>query len=134
QERKEVTAFHGEVFHSHHNFVTAFRNYCIGWEPLKTVQTVPVILYAFNRYMNFVENVLGKPGYHINYETFTPTSVSFDTSIYRLGFGSNFAPADTLTKTTMMRWGNYDTVNGAARFVASEVPSGLEQLPNPVPN
>jgi hypothetical protein len=33
----------------------------------------------------------------------------------------------------MMRWGNYDTFNGAVRFVAAEVPSGLSQFPNPLP-
>ena len=33
----------------------------------------------------------------------------------------------------MMRWGNYDTVGNATRFVASEVPSGLSLYSNPVP-
>ena len=32
-----------------------------------------------------------------------------------------------------MRWGNYDTVNNAARFVASEVPTGLSLYANPLP-
>jgi hypothetical protein len=33
----------------------------------------------------------------------------------------------------MFRWGNYDTVNNAVRFVASEVPSGITPFPNPLP-
>ena len=33
----------------------------------------------------------------------------------------------------MMRWGNYDTVNRANRFLASEVPSGIGAYANPVP-
>jgi len=33
----------------------------------------------------------------------------------------------------MMRWGNYDTVNAAVLWNASEVPSGLSQYANPVP-
>ena len=33
----------------------------------------------------------------------------------------------------MMRWGNYDTVNNAVRFVNAEVPSSLVQYANPVP-
>jgi hypothetical protein len=32
-----------------------------------------------------------------------------------------------------MRWGNYDIVNGASRFVNSEVPSGITNFANPVP-
>jgi hypothetical protein len=32
-----------------------------------------------------------------------------------------------------MRWGNYDTVNDASRFVSGEVPSGLSDYPNSVP-
>src|SRR5581483_10023420 len=43
-------------------------------------------------------------------------------------------PSDPLVKGTMLRWGNYDTVNGSVRFVAAEVPSGLSQFSNPVPS
>jgi hypothetical protein len=32
-----------------------------------------------------------------------------------------------------MRWGNYDVVNNAVRFIASEIPASLAQLANPVP-
>ena len=32
-----------------------------------------------------------------------------------------------------MRWGNYDTVTGAARWDASEVPSGINPYGNPEP-
>ena len=42
-------------------------------------------------------------------------------------------PDDTLVKTTLMRWGNYDVVTGTSRFVVSEVPSVLSQFANPVP-
>jgi hypothetical protein len=35
--------------------------------------------------------------------------------------------------STLFRWGNYDTVNNAVRFVNSEVPSGLSLYANPVP-
>jgi hypothetical protein len=39
-----------------------------------------------------------------------------------------------LAVSTLMRWGNYDTVNGAVRFVASEVPTGLALYANPLPS
>jgi hypothetical protein len=42
--------------------------------------------------------------------------------------------ADPLVATTLMRWGNYDVVNNAVRWVASEVPSGLSLYANPVPS
>ena len=34
---------------------------------------------------------------------------------------------------TVLRWGNWDNVNSATRFLASEVPSGIPSFPNPVP-
>jgi hypothetical protein len=34
---------------------------------------------------------------------------------------------------TTMRWGNYDTVNAAVRWLSGEVPSGISLYPNPVP-
>jgi hypothetical protein len=40
---------------------------------------------------------------------------------------------DPLVAKTLMRWGNYDTANGAARFEPSEVPSGIGKYANAVP-
>ena len=42
-------------------------------------------------------------------------------------------PTDPLVKATTMRWGNYDTVTGTVRFLIADVPSGISNLPNPVP-
>ncbi len=42
--------------------------------------------------------------------------------------------SDSITASTLMRWGNYDTVNKAARWVSSEVPSGLSLYANAVPS
>jgi hypothetical protein len=41
--------------------------------------------------------------------------------------------ADATTADSLLRWGNYDTVTNSARFVASEVPTGLSQFSNPLP-
>jgi hypothetical protein len=131
-EGNEGTGFDGDAVHGSHNFVTAFRNYFIGWEPGKTAQTNAVKLYTFNRYMNFVGNVFGNPGYHANYE-FSVSGPNEDVSIYSLGSPTNNVIGDALVKTTVMRWGNYDTVTGTSRFQASEVPSGLSQYGNAVP-
>jgi hypothetical protein len=130
--------------HGSSNFVTTFRNYWNGRDPQggssggKTAQTNAIIANAFDRYQNHIGNVLGTSGYHNAYSTNAPTtSGNCNSSIYAIGWGGNCGndtvPNDTLTVTTMMRWGNYDTFNGAVRFVSAEVPSGLSLFANPVP-
>ena len=129
--------------HGTSNFVTAFRNYFNGRDPAggsnggKTSQTSAVILNSYNRYYNIIGNVLGTAGYHTKYTDSPPDSTNCNLSVYAVGWGGNCAsgsvPNDNLTLTTLMRWGNYDVVNNAVRFVASEVPSVLSLFANPVP-
>ena len=132
---------HGPSF-----FNTYFRNRIDGKDPsntnTKTEQTVPINLYALNRYFNVIGNVLGLSGYHKAYETYTTTTGSqsgtnCDVTIYRLGWNghcsNNEGIGDPTLRNTLMRWGNYDVVNGTNRFVASEVPSGIT-YGNPVPS
>src|SRR5439155_27046718 len=116
--------------HGTSNFFTAFRNYWEGRDSAltrgvqKSLQTNAIILNAFNRYYNIIGNVLGTPGYHNNYESTAPFVTNCDTSIYALGWGGNCEsgriPNDPLTASTLMRWGNYDTVQGAVRWVPTE--------------
>jgi hypothetical protein len=87
-----------------------------------------------------VGNVLGTAGYHTNYSSEAPngTGSTCHKSVFALGWGGNCSnggiiPNDPLVAATIMRWGNYDTVTQSARFVASEVPSGLSKYANPVP-
>ncbi len=151
----ELDNIHGTSF-----MHTAFRNYWSGMDTggVKLSQTVPVQIYAGSRYVNLIGNVLGKPGYHVNYQSAAPNTtdcgnlVKGNVSIFDIGYssemGTRFAPLatcptglganfqinnDPLAVTSLMRWGNYDTVNGAARFVSAEVPSGLSPYGNPVP-
>ena len=135
--------------HGSSHFVTAFRNYWTGRDiPTKTQETVAVHLEAYNRYYNLVGNVLGTAGYHTRYEsaaassTDRGSSTNANASIYVLGYSGNEGtywagpPAianDLLTKSTMLRWGNYDTVSNTSRFVAAEVPSAISPYPNPLP-
>ncbi len=133
--------------HGPSDFATAFRNRIDGKDPLnvdtKTEQTVPVDLYSFNRFFNIIGNVLGTAGYHNTYEVYTTTTgtqsgTNCDTTIYRMGWGGNCDNSqnrgDPTLRSTMMRWGNYDTVNAAVRFAASEVPSSIGSYANPVPS
>ncbi|MGZ6398654.1 MAG: hypothetical protein ACXWRZ_16955 [Bdellovibrio sp.] len=118
------------------NFVTAFRNHFYGDiynNPTKTTQTEIMQIAAYSRYYNFIGNVLGRSDYYTVYEP--SGSIGCDiTNIFCFGYShATGGVEDALTKPTSMRWGNYDTVTGTSRFVASEVPSSLANYPNPVP-
>ena len=141
--------FASDDIHGTSFMLTAFRNRWSGRDPngggTKTESTQAVSLMAFNRYHNFVGNVLGTAGYHTNYEFAAPSAAdagnatTADQSVILLGYSGAegmkdpVVNNDTLVKTTSLLWGNYDTVNNAARFVASEVPSGLPRYANPLP-
>jgi hypothetical protein len=137
-EGNDTTGLVGDYIHGTHNLITAFRNQMIGWDTGMVKQTDPIQLYTFSRYFNFVGNVLGKPGFHTNYEDLPPQGVEGNTSIYVLGWSGNGGGVsvlknDPLTASTAMRWGNFDTVTKRAHWDASEVTSGLAALANPVP-
>jgi hypothetical protein len=127
--------------HGTHHFSTYFRNKYSGNSfnggTATTGNTSPMIINDISRYFNVIGNVLGTSGYHNNYQDATPSdSGNPSTSIYIIGNGNNAGENtqdDPITTQTLMRWGNYDTVNAAVRFVASEVPSGLASYANPVP-
>jgi hypothetical protein len=117
-------------------FLTAFRNVLNGRDNVnKTLNTSPIIIMAYSRYLNFVGNVLGTSGYHTRYECAptTTTTANCDSegnvSIFNLGFsggqGTKWSTLlnDLLTKTTLLRWGNYDTVSATSRWESSEVPT-----------
>jgi len=131
-------------YHGPAHFITAFRNRWTGWESGKLEQTVPVDIYSFNRYTNLLGNVLGLSGFATNYQAQvgdgSGISVCYH-SIYATGWGGNCNPGgngwpadDARVSTTLMRWGNYDTVTGGNRFVSGEVPSGLSLYANAVPS
>lgn len=117
-----------DTIHGTSNLFTYFRNYSYGFEAGKTAQTNPVILHTNQRYYNFVGNVLGTAGYHNTYQA------GSETSIWRLNVSYGGIPSDSVTVPSLLRWGNYDVVTGAAKFVAGEVPSAISILPNAVPS
>jgi len=125
-----------DIIHGGSGLNTIFRNRYNGWETGKTSQTEAIIDQSYNRYLNVIGNVLGDSGVHTNYQNTTNEQGSGN--IYEIGTGDccdgTVVPADPLVLTTLMRWGNYDTVNGAARFVNAEVPSGISPYGNAVPS
>lgn len=138
-EGNETAGFNADNVWGTSHFATLFRNRLHGWETGKTLQTIAVHVYAHDRYFNVVGNILGTDAYHDNYQSIPPSGTSANTSIYVLGWSASGGrthssiPNDTFVADSMMRWGNYDTVNDATRWEASELPSGISPYGNPVP-
>jgi len=115
---------------------TNYRNLYSGYEVGMPNASTPAIVSALDRDWNFVGNVLGTPGYHTTYQGYATSTTSFSgastiyRSIYNLGAGgtggacSLNAPqstlCDPLTVSSLMRWGNYDVVNGATQWNSTE--------------
>jgi hypothetical protein len=131
---------YSDNFHGTHQFQTIFRNYWNGYEKdngyFTTGDTSPLIIDAYSRFYNIIGNVLGNAAVQNSYEDTVTDPHSGTVPIYSVGYGDEI-PNDSNTATTLMRWGNYDVVTNTARFVSTEVPSGLTgtQAPfaNPVP-
>jgi hypothetical protein len=130
-EGNETNGFIEDAIHGSHNFATVFRNQLTGLESGKSLNTNPVHLQAHSRHANIVGNVLGTSGYHTVYEDSqaAPSSLP-DKSIYLLGSSgiqgttvSGF-PYDSLVRSTLLRWGNYDYATEQAHWNPAEIPSG----------
>ena len=124
-----------DVIHGNQLANTLFRNYLLGSDPGRTDSTTAVILSSYNRYHNVVGNALGTPGYTTTYEASSGPGQS--ATVFNLGGGNSEGsvtiPDDPLVAATLMRWGNYDVATNSVRFQASEVPSAITPLGNPVP-
>ncbi|HXZ39878.1 MAG TPA: hypothetical protein VEG68_03995 [Terriglobales bacterium] len=112
---------------------TMFRNSIPGWQSGKTNSTVPLIIRAWSRDYSYVGNILGQPGYHTEYQTYATSGTggvngnTEDSAIYSIGWAdtggtctSQEPPCDALSWSTLMRWGNYDTVNAATQWNSTE--------------
>ncbi len=130
-EGNQFANFNADLYHGTTELGTFFRNQLTGYQSGKNNNTEVIDLWAFSRYMNFVGNVLGTPGYHTTYEdSSTGTTGTPNTSIYLLGYSgvneslTSGIPYDNKVGTTLLRWGNYDVVTGSARWNSAEVPAG----------
>ena len=148
-----------DVTHGPHFFNTFFRNYFTGYEsnngamPLYT--TIPVIVNAPSRYNNYLGNVLGTPGYHAYYQCVAVSTGPSSCPTYNVGYGpwsfhiwdlgysgasqSDFSnspatPNDPLTVSSLLRYGNYDVVNGGVQSNPAEVPTSDPHFPNSIPS
>jgi len=119
-----------DIFHGAGEMSTVFRNYLRGRDLNQTMNTLPIQVWAYNRFLNLIGNVLGTPGYHTVYEQ-SSVAGSNDPwhSIYLLGYSASgtqndgCCAYDPLVRSTMLRWGNYDTATGTVRFLGLEIPT-----------
>ena len=138
-EGNEANALIGDNIHGTHNLITAFRNQYVGWETGKSAQTNALQIYAGIRFLNVIGNVLGKQGYHKQYQDLAPSGSNSDSSIYTLGWAGNegksggAGPNDTLVASTMLRWGNFDYANNSVQWNNAEIPASASQFASAVP-
>jgi hypothetical protein len=134
---------------SSHN--TAFRNRMSGFSANKTNYRIALKINAHNHYMNIVGNVLGDSSHHTRYRCDNVDTTTTDNHVYEFGFwnncGAGLTDYDTVTQSTLMRWGNWDVVTNAVRWCGnssntgwsttcastSEVPTADATFPNAVP-
>lgn len=92
---------------------------------LATNNTFAVALQYGCRGYNIIGNVLGTAAYHNNYQI-TSGTTNCNTSIYMMNYAATACGGtlDTLVASTVMRWGNYDTVNAAVRWDNTESSPG----------
>jgi len=97
--------------------MTAFRNAASGHDPNATNFRVAMKVNGHNHSVNLVGNVIGDPTFHTQYVCDNTHVQSTDNFEYDLGFwnscdqGINSSnPYDTVTESSLMRWGNWDAV------------------------
>ena len=102
---------------------TLFRNRLTGWEAGKNGGTYAIAVYANQYYVNVVGNVLGTAGYHSTY-----SSTAGGGDIYQI------LATDPFAVSTILRHGNYDTVNRAIVWSTNtdhNIPNSLYRATKP---
>jgi hypothetical protein len=122
---------------------TIFRNKLGGWQGGGySTGFIPLQIRTWIRGFNAVGNILGTPGIQNQYQANATSSTGGSggakagSSIYELGWadfngygscgnGTSGSPlCDSLVTSTLMRWGNYDTVNAATQWNTTEASPG----------
>jgi hypothetical protein len=135
-EGNNVGSMFSDNIHGSHFFLTYFRNHLDGHahNPGGNTADSGFVFWSHNRFHNVIGNVIG--GTH--FTTYETNLADSGKSIFLLGFegshGGTSLGSDSNVKRTLMRWGNWDSVNAGTRFVAAEVPSSISSFANAVPS
>ncbi len=111
---------------------TLYRNYLKGWMNSTVIYgNTPILIYARNRYMNALGNILGTAGKSLVYEQAVqdaPTKKINLNTIWEFGYGDTIypTPGDPLSRETTLRWGNFDYVTNSTRYDPNEIPSDVQ--------
>jgi hypothetical protein len=132
-EGNDVDATNVDNNHGVGDVDTVFRNRLRGQDtPPRTTPMLVVMINAFNRAENFIANVMGTGTLDTGYQTTGCTEPCIMSSIptdyvYWLDAQSetgHHVPNDPVVTSSLMRWGNYDTVSSpSVRWVSAEVPT-----------
>ena len=110
-----------DTYHGNSNFNTMFRNRFLGAQPGKKQNRSAIALWSYNRYHNIVANILGSPQDETTY--LGSGGNGGDGTVYNLGGGNSgenpAVSSDSVLIGTTMRWGNYDSANGADLYCKS---------------
>jgi hypothetical protein len=90
-----------------------------GSDNVKDMTSTAFVESSGVRYANNVGNILGTPGFTTTYQTAAPFSAY---AAWNIGGGNAGVglPTDPLVGLTMLRWGNWDTVNAATLFCTAK--------------
>jgi hypothetical protein len=139
-EGNNINGYRIDSYHGTQGFQTVFRNRLRG----DSGGVLPYDTWGYSRNHHAIGNVLGTSGQQGTYTCDGNTAAACDRyavpgAVFRLGYPKE-SPAlndtgvqyDSFAGATLMRWGNWDIVNNAVRWVSGEVPTGAE-FPNAVP-
>lgn len=151
------TMYNTDQTHGNGLMNTLYRNFFTGWESCangncgsnnkKTDDLFAILQLGYNRYANFVGNILGTPGVSTTYNYTNPEyyfSGPGTGYVWSMGSGNQANPSggyaggpipvDPLTASSALRWGNWDATNNSTQWNTNEVPSGFSVYPNSVPS
>jgi hypothetical protein len=114
-----------DVPHGNSPLMTVFRNHFKGRDDVPRDQNeICIELKPYGRAHNIIGNVLGLTGFHDNYETYTGGPGATGKDIYSIGYGGFGVANDTLVRSSLLRWGNWDAVSAAVRWCGNSSNTG----------
>lgn len=105
---------------------TVFRSRLNGYGENKINYRIGLGVAAHNRFINLVANAVGTTGYHTHYQCDDTTpNYDADNLVFDIGHWNNCNSGttnyDTVAKTSLMKWGNWD----AATYLANGNTNGI---------
>jgi hypothetical protein len=132
--------FGSDGYYGSASHATVARNHFTGYNPRFGTRDDPVRLNRLSYHYNLVGNVLGSTNATLKTYEVPLSGCLAGPAVYRIGFpnigncGLNdvtgfavpgMSYPDAKVTSTLLRWGNYDYFNRAAKYAAAEIPAGV---------